>query len=247
MSQRRAGFTLIELLVVISIVSLLVAILLPALAKARESTRTVQCGTNLRQLMVAYFVYLADNKDRIPNHIGPGTRPDVQDALAQVLRPVAYTSPTTASDHWKAWASGGTVHKPGIWMCPEVRYRIRHLKGFDYNHNAYYDAPAGKFLVGRAFSTIPSPATHPYFYDSQWEVPAAGWVANYGSSALFYSTPTGYRSVGPMHGGKGPFIGTLQATYGDIANTVYSDGHVRGVNISEVTSIGSKFFNAFRN
>ncbi len=52
------GFTLIELLVVISIVSLLVAILLPALAKARESARSIVCATQMRQLGMGVLTYL---------------------------------------------------------------------------------------------------------------------------------------------------------------------------------------------
>jgi len=55
--QRLQGFTLIELLVVISVISLLVAVLLPALGKAREAVRAVQCAPNLRQVGHAYPVY----------------------------------------------------------------------------------------------------------------------------------------------------------------------------------------------
>ncbi|MEM9109548.1 MAG: prepilin-type N-terminal cleavage/methylation domain-containing protein [Planctomycetota bacterium] len=58
--QKRA-FTLIELLVVISIIALLIAILLPALSAARDSARTIQCGSNLRQLVTSQFSYAADN------------------------------------------------------------------------------------------------------------------------------------------------------------------------------------------
>ncbi|MEM6257726.1 MAG: prepilin-type N-terminal cleavage/methylation domain-containing protein [Planctomycetota bacterium] len=58
--QKRA-FTLIELLVVISIIALLIAILLPALSAARDSARTVQCGSNLKQLTISQFAYAADN------------------------------------------------------------------------------------------------------------------------------------------------------------------------------------------
>jgi prepilin-type N-terminal cleavage/methylation domain-containing protein len=57
------AFTLIELLVVISIISLLIAILLPALGKARESARKVRCLSNLRQINLASFSYLADNNN----------------------------------------------------------------------------------------------------------------------------------------------------------------------------------------
>ncbi|HAI11530.1 MAG TPA: hypothetical protein DCM28_07480, partial [Phycisphaerales bacterium] len=56
-------FTLIELLVVISIISLLIAILLPTLAKARDQARKVRCLSNVRQINIASFSYLADNND----------------------------------------------------------------------------------------------------------------------------------------------------------------------------------------
>jgi prepilin-type N-terminal cleavage/methylation domain-containing protein len=56
------GFTLIELLVVISIISLLVALLLPVLKSAREAGLNATCGSNLRQLGIAYNTYMTDNK-----------------------------------------------------------------------------------------------------------------------------------------------------------------------------------------
>ena len=62
-----AGFTLIELLVVISIIALLIALLLPALSRGRESARLVQCGANLRSNHIAAMAYADDYRGVLPS------------------------------------------------------------------------------------------------------------------------------------------------------------------------------------
>jgi prepilin-type N-terminal cleavage/methylation domain-containing protein len=65
-SQRRRGFTLIELLVVIAIISILAALLMPVLAKAKSSAKRTQCESNLKQWVVGFNLYGGDNMDSMP-------------------------------------------------------------------------------------------------------------------------------------------------------------------------------------
>ena len=71
--DKRSGFTLIELLVVIAIIAVLIAILMPALHRAREQGRRIVCLSNLKTLTMAWIMYADENDGKLVNGAPLGT------------------------------------------------------------------------------------------------------------------------------------------------------------------------------
>jgi len=132
-----SAFTLIELLVVISIIALLLAILMPALGKARSTTKRLVCTSNLRQIDLAIRVYLDSNNE---------TYPATEDPV--------YIDPVTNDAIWlwmgRGWRKfvepylGGNidVNNPSVLYCPEDPTPQDKYESTSYSYSmAFYHSP----------------------------------------------------------------------------------------------------------
>lgn len=113
----RAGFTLIELLVVIAIIAILAAMLLPALAKAKEKARTTQCLSNMKQLQLCWHMYIDDNNDLLPLNGATSTPGPGGNGL-----PNSWIQGGAQSDPAVPWIPNGVLYpynkSVAIYACP---------------------------------------------------------------------------------------------------------------------------------
>ena len=148
----RSAFTLVELLVVIGIIAILIAMLLPALNKARESSLKTACLSNLRQLGQSMTFYANDTRNWLPNSNPPHT------TVATDIVPADYVLPLLNTLY---------LHSPAVFHCPansnspvpvaikDAEYTYPDSARISYDFYSIWWDPAYGPKLGRIKSSAP--------------------------------------------------------------------------------------------
>ena len=149
-SRPQAGFTLIELLVVIAIIAILAALLLPALAAAKERSKRAVCANSLKQMGIALQIYAGDN-----NSFYPLLKWDPTGSVWYPYEMARFTSANDSSLDY-GWEDLGLLYvtkllsSPGIFYCASNPKNPTDQFNVDYYQNATYPYPFGGFALAGA-------------------------------------------------------------------------------------------------
>jgi prepilin-type processing-associated H-X9-DG protein/prepilin-type N-terminal cleavage/methylation domain-containing protein len=215
--MRKRAFTVVELLVVISVVSVLMAILMPALASARQRGKAVACLSNLRQMAIASQVYINNND---------GFYPVAYSYKSTYPLYISYAWDFTTIQNWDTleekvipgllW-EGETIEK--IQQCPSFKgyhwWIADPYTGYNYNtsfigHGQYEKCEAPVRAV-----TVRKPDQCALFGDGQWSDGAnkfmrSPWTSDCDDFSFRAAGTQGYRHYGRT-------------------NVAYCDGHAATV------------------
>jgi prepilin-type N-terminal cleavage/methylation domain-containing protein/prepilin-type processing-associated H-X9-DG protein len=238
MSGKSRGFTLIELLVVVAIIALLIAILLPSLARAREQSKTLICGTHMRQVGQLVSIYAGEHDGRGPGG-GNGTEQGrtTSDSLAwndilnaEVLNRGSYgvgartseSSPVTTLSCPNYMAASATDYS----RTGQNTYGYPYPTPQDFNSyypdaqplNLYWLGARVNLFRGDQFMLIES-------YASNDVTGCVEGLNDRGQLGTIQGFPS-YTSLtyGPVSNGNGP---AFRHPFQKAANFLYIDGHIQ--------------------
>lgn len=221
-THRRAGFTLVELLVVIGIIAVLVAILLPALQKARRAAADVQCQSNLRQIALGALRYANDHKQVLPRANTDYVDPN--DSTNKLTEDWLVTAEPYLRNVQRNEDPRKAYQKDPLLVCPTANVPRVDGNLVQYGMNEFIDKGRidmdGDGYFGPKYSAVPNVsqnfklthinrAAERIFFADKSLVGAWSPIVNYSEAAGGTYLP-GYR-----HGSGGKY-----------ANIAFVDGHV---------------------
>lgn len=155
-SQRQSatGFTLVELLVVLGVIALLAALLLPALARSKSRALATACGSNLRQVNLAFLLYLDDSQGVFPTA-------------------AAKSSLGAQPEDWIWWQMETSA---AMMRDPASGSIMRHLGGYD---TRLFQCPADRDAKSREAAWRSNPGQEQYFYSYSLNAASDRGMASY--------------------------------------------------------------------
>ncbi|MBW8042558.1 MAG: type II secretion system protein [Planctomycetes bacterium] len=182
----KSGFTLVELLVVIGIISFLMALIVPALGRARDQSKLIICRSNQRNLLLGCLMYASENDSRLP---------------------VDKQLHNTHTGLIESLSGGGYIQVSKIYYCPsekadDLKYSEDNFRNgnIGYFYYSFSDRPTDRYLSTFFLKKLPWPRLlSDMMKDDKW-VFSDSWFSNMPTAHRWYKKGVNYITLdGSVH------------------------------------------------